>query len=253
MKKTWTEEDVEFLKREYLNRHINWMVEKLERSIPSIRSKAQEIGLIYYSPNKWTEEEIQFMKTNYSTIGRKRMAEELGRASSSVGKKAKELGLKVRHRSATFIPKEELQKAVNESFSWSETLRVLGRSISGPSVRQIKKYGKEYKIDTSHFDPYKASRQNCGPKGRPIEYYLQEGTNISSSKLKEKLYKAGLKKRQCEMSDCDQGEEWKGKKISLILDHINGVNNDNRLENLRIVCPNCNAALPTHCKGHKGL
>jgi hypothetical protein len=38
-----------------------------------------------------------------------------------------------------------------------------------------------------------------------------------------------------------------GKKMSLILDHINGVNNDNRIENIRIVCPNCNATLDTHC------
>lgn len=38
------------------------------------------------------------------------------------------------------------------------------------------------------------------------------------------------------------------KKLSLILDHINGINNDNRLENLRIVCPNCNATLDTHCR-----
>jgi len=37
--------------------------------------------------------------------------------------------------------------------------------------------------------------------------------------------------------------------MTLILDHINGVNNDNRLENLRIVCPNCNATLDTHCIG----
>ena len=39
--------------------------------------------------------------------------------------------------------------------------------------------------------------------------------------------------------------------MSLILDHINGINNDNRLENLRIVCPNCNATLPTHCGRNK--
>lgn len=41
-------------------------------------------------------------------------------------------------------------------------------------------------------------------------------------------------------------------KDSLILDHINGVNNDHRLENLRLLCPNCNATLPTHCGKHKG-
>lgn len=35
--------------------------------------------------------------------------------------------------------------------------------------------------------------------------------------------------------------------MSLILDHINGIYNDNRIENLRIVCPNCNATLDTHC------
>jgi hypothetical protein len=39
--------------------------------------------------------------------------------------------------------------------------------------------------------------------------------------------------------------------MSIILDHINGVHNDNRIENLRIVCPNCNATLDTHCGKNK--
>ena len=53
--------------------------------------------------------------------------------------------------------------------------------------------------------------------------------------------------RVCEL--CGQGEEWRGRQMALILDHINGVADDNRLENLRIVCPNCAATLDTHCGG----
>jgi HNH endonuclease len=64
-------------------------------------------------------------------------------------------------------------------------------------------------------------------------------------KLKERLYEAGLKDRRCEL--CGQDERWQGRPMSLILDHINGVPTDNRLENLRIVCPNCAATLDTHC------
>lgn len=54
-------------------------------------------------------------------------------------------------------------------------------------------------------------------------------------------------------SICGQDENWIGKKMTLIMDHINGVNNDNRLENLRFVCPNCNSTLGTHCRGSRGL
>ena len=69
--------------------------------------------------------------------------------------------------------------------------------------------------------------------------------------MKNRLYDEGLKERKCEL--CGQDENWYGKKMSLILDHINGVNNDSRIENLRILCPNCNATLPTHCRGIKHM
>ena len=63
--------------------------------------------------------------------------------------------------------------------------------------------------------------------------------------LKHRLFEEGLKARLCEL--CGQGELWRGRRLSLILDHVNGVRNDNRFENLRIVCPNCAATLDTHC------
>jgi ribosomal protein S27AE len=63
--------------------------------------------------------------------------------------------------------------------------------------------------------------------------------------LKNRLYEEGVKERRCEL--CGQGELWRSRPMALILDHINGVANDHRLENLQIVCPNCAATLDTHC------
>jgi Zn finger protein HypA/HybF involved in hydrogenase expression len=73
---------------------------------------------------------------------------------------------------------------------------------------------------------------------------MTKDSTYSRKSLKRRLIKEGIIKNECAL--CGQGPNWKGKKMSLILDHINGINNDNRLENLRIVCPNCNATLPTH-------
>src|SRR5207245_1335080 len=74
---------------------------------------------------------------------------------------------------------------------------------------------------------------------------LVEGSSYNRGHLKERLFVEGIKARRCEM--CGQDEEWNGRTMSLILDHISGVGNDNRIDNLRIVCPNCAATLDTHC------
>ena len=78
-----------------------------------------------------------------------------------------------------------------------------------------------------------------------LEDVLSAGSDLQRGKLKQRLYNAGIKQRECEL--CGQGEEWHGRRMSLILDHINGIADDNRLENLQIVCPNCAATLDTHC------
>lgn len=78
----------------------------------------------------------------------------------------------------------------------------------------------------------------------PLSSFLIENCPHSRGNIKRRLYAEGLKERICEL--CGQGETWYNKQMALILDHINGTNNDYRLENLRIICPNCNATLETN-------
>lgn len=107
----------------------------------------------------------------------------------------------------------------------------------------IKKYISENNINTKHFGINNGGNRSNRFVKKPLSEILVSGSTFNTTNLKHRLYDEGLKKRICEK--CGQNEWWNGEKISLILDHINGINNDHRLENLRIVCPNCDATLST--------
>jgi hypothetical protein len=145
--------------------------------------------------------------------------------------------------------KEEAAEAVRRSRSWAETLRRLGYCSTGANPGPLKKRVALWGISTAHFDPYAACGDGLRGEATPLSQVLVRNSSYSRSSLKRRLFEAGLKERKCEL--CGQGEIWRGKRMGLILDHINGVRDDNRLENLRIVCPNCAATLDTHC-GRKG-
>lgn len=116
---------------------------------------------------------------------------------------------------------------------------------TGGNFNTLQKYIKLYNLDSSHFiKNYEAMCNVKKNKKIPLDQILIEHSTYDRTHLKTRLYETGLKERKCEM--CGQNEEWNGKHMSLILDHINGIHNDNRIENLRIVCPNCNATLDTH-------
>lgn len=146
--------------------------------------------------------------------------------------------------------KEDFIDIVKKSFSLKEVLLNMNLRAVGGNYKTIHKYINELKLNTSHFI---TNKERCISMGvfnkKPIEFYLIQDNKTSSSSLKERLFKEGLLKNIC--CECGQCDVWCGKKISLILDHKNGNHYDWRLENLRILCPNCNATLETHCRGHK--
>lgn len=147
----------------------------------------------------------------------------------------------------TRFSEEEARAAVAASHSYSEALRRLGLRPAGGNRTTLKKYVALWGISVEHFDPHVAQRAQLGATNvaRPLRDILVESSSYSRGHLKERLYREGVKERACEL--CGQGEMWRGRRMALILDHINGVANDHRLENLRIVCPNCAATLDTHC------
>ena len=149
---------------------------------------------------------------------------------------------------------ENLKNTITQSRTYSEVLKRLGIRAAGGNFDTLKKYIKKYEIDITHFEAYKVRNEKLSEfrknfVKKDIQDYLVEGSDYNRGHLKERLYSEKIKERKCEI--CGQGEEWNGKKMSLILDHINGIWNDNRIENLRIVCPNCNATLETHCGKQK--
>ena len=102
-------------------------------------------------------------------------------------------------------------------------------------------------------------KPNPGGKGMAGEYPanlikledILEGKypQYGSSKLRKRLIDSGIKKHECEICKI---KEWMGKPCPIELDHIDGNNSNHKLENFRIICPNCHAQTPTHsCKKYK--
>lgn len=147
------------------------------------------------------------------------------------------------------MEKEILENIIKTSDSLSDTLRKLGIRAAGGNFKTLRKYIELYGINISHFKPEKNRieklKKYLEGKKKSLSEILTENSTYNRGHLKKRLYDEGIKTRHCEL--CGQDEMWKGKKMSLILDHINGIWNDNRIENLRIICPNCNATLDTHC------
>lgn len=141
------------------------------------------------------------------------------------------------------VTDEEFCNIVAEANSYSDCLRSLGLSTSGGSSTDVlKRRIRELSCDISHFGNKTNARY-------PLEDILVEHSSYANiSRLKIRLIREGYLDYKCACCGIDS---WLGKPFSLHLDHINGINDDHRIENLRFLCPNCHSQTDTYSGKNK--
>ncbi len=140
-----------------------------------------------------------------------------------------------------------LSKLVCSSTTLSDVLRGLGLEIQPGNFDTLRKYIKRYKLDCSHFVGKSAGRGGSSRKN--LDEILVKDSEYDFGQLKRRLISEGLLPNEC--SNCKSTTQWQGKPLKMVLDHINGIKTDARIDNLRLLCPNCNSQTETFCRKNK--
>ncbi|OGB73428.1 hypothetical protein A3K24_00965 [candidate division Kazan bacterium RIFCSPHIGHO2_01_FULL_44_14] len=147
---------------------------------------------------------------------------------------------------------EELKHAVKDCSSFRQVLLKLHLRPAGGNYEQIQKYIHEYNLDTQHFrgKGWSAGLKGIGKPRIRLEDILVKNNNFQSFKLKKRLFSSKLKPMHCEL--CSWSQKTTSGYLPLELHHINGNRHDNRIENLKILCPNCHSLTDSHRGRNRG-
>ena len=135
--------------------------------------------------------------------------------------------------------KQLIVDAVAGTTSTAAVLKNLGLTISRANYRTVRKWCKVHGIELEIGNSARHPRPTS-----PLSLILVECSTYNRQSLKKRLLNEGYLQNKC--SECGIGDEWNGKRIVNHLDHINGIHDDHRLENLRMLCPNCHSQTPTY-------
>ena len=140
---------------------------------------------------------------------------------------------------------DQLIEAVARSISQAAVLRMLGIFVGGGNYETVMRRIRDLGLDTSHWlgqAHLRGKTHNWGRR-RSLAEILRPGTRYQTNRLKRRLIRAGLVQRRCDRCGL---EEWLGKPIPLELNHIDGDRENNSLNNLQLICPNCHALTDTY-------
>ncbi|WP_246567243.1 HNH endonuclease signature motif containing protein [Streptomyces flaveus] len=166
----------------------------------------------------------------------------------------KKLGVDTSHfeREGARWTREILEAAVSASTNMCEVLRHLGLEVVGGHHTHISRRIKAFGIDTSHFQVPTQRGKPWRPRTPDALLVEQEPANarrIHSDRLRWAMTTVGVPER-CDL--CGMEAVWRGQRLPLEVDHIDGNWRDNRIENLRFLCPNCHSTTGSYRGRGKG-
>lgn len=154
------------------------------------------------------------------------------------------------------IEVEKLREVAAKVKSSSQAARELGLSDSGGTLTRLRKLILENQIDISHWTGQAWSKGSTSLEDGRIKSSAQRqgepfciNSRTNSTYVKSLILKKELLPYKC--SICNMDPAWNGRELRFQLDHINGIRTDNRLENLRLICPNCHSQTTTYCGKNK--
>jgi Zn finger protein HypA/HybF involved in hydrogenase expression len=152
--------------------------------------------------------------------------------------------MKSMHNTIWKLDKDKLQDILNSCNTLAEVLLKIDMSLHGNNYKELNNRIKEDSLSLDKLNKNRKAKSFGGINALDLDKILVENSTYSRQDLKRRLVKENLLKYKC--SICNNPGHWNNQELVLQLDHINGINSDNRLENLRFLCPNCHTQTETY-------